>query len=402
MSKRYDELDSIRGIASLSVVFHHCFLCFSVFLAAHFHDSVNNTFVKILSNSPLHIFWAGHEAVILFFILSGFVLSLPFLNNVKQYYPDYIIKRFFRIYTPYIITVVISGLLFTILKENNSNDLSNWFNQMWSNPITPTAIISYVFMLGLDTHNLSTTSWSLVHELRISIFFPFIMILVMKFDWKKSLPFGLILTYGPWGVLSYLGSHIPNKEIAFLFNSFSNTFYYASFFVIGAVLAKYKETLVGKLNTLHSKTKFILSVLTIFLYTIEWNISILGNLKYNSKGTQLLITNLFVDCLIAIGVLILFVFALSSIKFQKILKTRFLLHMGKISYSLYLIHPIILLLFVYFAKGVLPLASLFLFVPFLSILIAHFMYIYIEKPSMLLGKKIVQNKMYIKRFKQTA
>ncbi|WP_176520593.1 acyltransferase family protein [Bacillus thuringiensis] len=392
MSKRYTELDSIRGLASLSVLFHHCLLCFNIFLAAHFHNDSKNEFVNIISNSPLHIFWAGHESVILFFILSGFVLSLPYINNKKQHYPTYIIKRIIRIYFPYIITIFISGLFFTILNpKGNYSELSDWFNQMWSNPITPFTIISYLLMLGFDTHNLNTVSWSLVHEMRISFFFPLIMILITRFKRNITLLFGLIGIYCLWITFSFLGWHISNSKIAFLIISLSNTFYYTSFFIAGAVLAKYKEFLILKLKSLTFYFKLMILLIALLLYTIEWNIPGLGILKYTSTKIQLLGINLVIDWFITIGVLILFIFALSSTKFKNLLKMRFLLHIGKISYSLYLIHPIILLLFIYLIRDTLPLSSILVFVPIISVLVAHLMYKFIENPSILLGKKIVNN-----------
>ena len=44
----------------------------------------------------------GPEAVILFFVLSGFVLSLPAVNGRPQTYPTFITRRIFRIYVPYL------------------------------------------------------------------------------------------------------------------------------------------------------------------------------------------------------------------------------------------------------------------------------------------------------------
>lgn len=67
MNSRFDQIDSIRGLAALSVVISHLSLVIP-----------NVYIVQKLKNTPLHIFWAGHEAVILFFILSGFVLALPY------------------------------------------------------------------------------------------------------------------------------------------------------------------------------------------------------------------------------------------------------------------------------------------------------------------------------------
>jgi peptidoglycan/LPS O-acetylase OafA/YrhL len=56
MNKRLVELDSIRGLAAISVLFGHIVSLSSV--------------PSILAISPLRIFWLGHGAVIFFFILS--------------------------------------------------------------------------------------------------------------------------------------------------------------------------------------------------------------------------------------------------------------------------------------------------------------------------------------------
>src|SRR2546430_11607225 len=59
-TRRLQELDSLRGVASLTVVWHHWIWIF--------RDAV----------VPWYIlpFVSGREAVILFFVISGFVLSL--------------------------------------------------------------------------------------------------------------------------------------------------------------------------------------------------------------------------------------------------------------------------------------------------------------------------------------
>lgn len=67
-SLRFHELDGLRGLAALTVYFSH--------LIGTFNFS-SDYFTKV-SNSPLHLFWHGEGAVQLFFILSGFVLTLPY------------------------------------------------------------------------------------------------------------------------------------------------------------------------------------------------------------------------------------------------------------------------------------------------------------------------------------
>lgn len=75
MIKRIGELDSIRGLAALIVLFHHMY-----------QDLNNNTrFPPIIFRySPLRVLTNGHASVIMFFILSGFVLSLPFLKGKEH------------------------------------------------------------------------------------------------------------------------------------------------------------------------------------------------------------------------------------------------------------------------------------------------------------------------------
>lgn len=67
-SGRIASLDSLRGLAALSVVVWH--------IATMFPFSSDPWFAR----TPFHIFGDGEEAVAIFFALSGFVLMLPYLN----------------------------------------------------------------------------------------------------------------------------------------------------------------------------------------------------------------------------------------------------------------------------------------------------------------------------------
>ena len=50
----------------------------------------------------------GAEAVILFFVLSGFVLSLPAVDGRPQSYFTFVTRRIFRIYVPYLAALAVS------------------------------------------------------------------------------------------------------------------------------------------------------------------------------------------------------------------------------------------------------------------------------------------------------
>src|SRR4051812_11697833 len=101
---RYKQLDSLRGVAALFVFFSHFFLIFNI----------NEFSVLSLQASPLGVFINGHSAVMFFFVLSGFVLSLPFINKEKPLnLAEFYIKRIFRIYPAYILAILFSIFLKT-------------------------------------------------------------------------------------------------------------------------------------------------------------------------------------------------------------------------------------------------------------------------------------------------
>jgi len=78
VNDRFEQLDSLRGLAALSVVVNH----FLNILPGIFDNPNDFWFLKY---TPLHLFWAGHEAVIFFFVLSGFVLSLQFFKKKLKF-----------------------------------------------------------------------------------------------------------------------------------------------------------------------------------------------------------------------------------------------------------------------------------------------------------------------------
>jgi peptidoglycan/LPS O-acetylase OafA/YrhL len=64
---RLRSLDGLRGLAALIVVIHHSLLVVPGLAAPYFGQSTQSSIQELLAYSPLHLLWAGTEAVFLFF-----------------------------------------------------------------------------------------------------------------------------------------------------------------------------------------------------------------------------------------------------------------------------------------------------------------------------------------------
>ena len=94
MSK-LEKLDALRGMAALYVVIHH---------------SVSNG-IMLFGLNIASIFRFGEEAVILFFLLSGFVINFSFIKSQDKTFRTYFFKRATRIYIPLSIVMVLGYLM---------------------------------------------------------------------------------------------------------------------------------------------------------------------------------------------------------------------------------------------------------------------------------------------------
>jgi peptidoglycan/LPS O-acetylase OafA/YrhL len=350
ISNRIYQLDALRGLAAFTVVIHHCLLVFPAFLAAHFHKETTST-ISAFTYSPLHILWAGHEAVILFFVLSGFVLSIPYFNGQALHYGNYLLKRICRLYIPYIISLCFSAVFLKILSEYGVSGLSKWFNDMWHYFPNLSDWLHLIFMTDADTHNINTVTWSLLYEMKISIIFPLIVYLTKKMNWKVM-------------IILFILTAVHKSQ----------TVHYLSFFIAGCLLAKHQYFLSSYISNAPRIFSLILTILGLSLYLIEWLVPI----HLNSN---------LLDMLVGIGSSIFIVLSLGDTFVKKMLLLPRLVYLGRISYSLYLVHPIVLLIAIYSLKQFFPIYIIVLFVPLISIFIAHYYNKIIENPSIKLSRK---------------
>lgn len=116
-SEKITYLDGLRGLAAISVVFSHTFLWFLPGLhsgpSAHPDASELET---AIFNSPVSFFYKGGAAVWLFFVLSGFVLSYSLMKKRDDLgaLRTAATKRYFRLGFPVFFSVMIGYLLMSV------------------------------------------------------------------------------------------------------------------------------------------------------------------------------------------------------------------------------------------------------------------------------------------------
>lgn len=116
---RIDFLDGVRGWASFAVLLYHSMVCFlalsTPFLiydkARFIADLQGHNYIDILAGIVLSFISDGHLAVLVFFVLSGYALSVGHLNLVSRKLALAATSRYFRLMIPILVTSLLTYLL---------------------------------------------------------------------------------------------------------------------------------------------------------------------------------------------------------------------------------------------------------------------------------------------------
>jgi peptidoglycan/LPS O-acetylase OafA/YrhL len=357
---RIAPLDCLRGLAALIVVFHHCLVTFPPFWEVYQHP-VQPGFYRLMGNTPLHLLWDGPEFVLVFFTLSGFVLSLPFWGDRPLSYKQFVIRRVLRIYPPYLAAVTIGMILMSLLSHGPLTGLSDWAAQFWNRPLDWKTVGDHVFLMASAGNNyIDTPVWSLVVEMHASLVFP-LVILALERSEIMTLAGALVLALiGDWGVQQDPGNHIH----PFL-TSFATTASFLWLFVVGAMMARHRQSLAA----FAKRTPHVLQL--VFLAGALMALNCIWQFGANEAWR-------FVE---QIGAIALVASAAFMGWVQRLLDVAPLRWLGKISYSLYLIHFVVLFTVLYAFRSDVTLLRLVIAVPILSIGAAALLYRFVEVPS---------------------
>lgn len=343
-------LDGLRGLAAVVVLVHHCLLLFPPLADPYYGRSTATGWPEIAVETPLHLAWAGTEAVYLFFVLSGLVLVLS--TGSKRFgWERYFPSRLIRLYLPVAGAVAFAALTIALVPRTGLDEGSIW---LLRRPATyePGDIAQDLLLVGGASGTVSPL-WSLQWEILFSLLLPVYVMIA-----RRVPPFLL-------GVaciaLPAIGMQVGSGALTYL-----------PMFGIGAALAagwerisSVTERWTGLLASLGWLSALCLALLAI---GVRWTgVPGIGQLP---RPVSLVIA--------LAGVVVLVVTAARWRPLSALLSLRLAAWLGAISFSLYLVHePIVLA--TEFAIGSASQAIL-IAVP-LSFFVAWLFLLVVERPS---------------------
>jgi peptidoglycan/LPS O-acetylase OafA/YrhL len=303
---RFSELDAVRGFAALSVLVYHYV---TMWRPSEAFDQGWKCF--------LYPLLAGHEAVLLFFLLSGLALS-KMLSGRQTSYQRYAARRVIRIYGPYLIALLLS--IAGAAVWHNQADFGRWKNT-WSQPIDWSVVLQHILFLGhYDPGQYNLSFWSLVHELRISLLFPLLYTAI-----KRMRP-AVVL---PIAIGSSMFAYARAEEHTRMHDLWI-TVSFIGIFAVGVLIAENAQAISQWFRGLARFTRVLFGLVSFALY-FE------GHRLRSAPAVWR-----FQEWPIVAGSAGLIVVAMNSVSIKRFLQTEVPQFLGRISYSLYLVHAAVL------------------------------------------------------------
>ncbi len=323
----------------------------------------------------LQPFTAGNQAVILFFILSGFVLSLPAINLRAQSYPVFVTRRIFRIYFPYLAALLLAvlGNMYFV----GDPTPCNCYRGVWSSHVDWHLVLQHVIFIGnYRTDELNPPIWSLVLEMRISLFFPFLCAIVLRLKAIQAL---VLAACTSAIAIILINRPMPEPWL----ETVIYTMHYATLFVVGIVLARERGRISSEFRRLSKRSRIQIAIFSALLYFYGAYELLIRLPRFTHDDLDWC-----GDWITAIGAAGIIVLSLNSRAFSRILLWPPIHLLGRMSYSVYLLHYIVMMLFLQSLYGKLP-SWLILAGAFVAIFpISWLFYRWIEIPCIDLGRKV--------------
>lgn len=342
MKYRFQELDALRGVAAIGVVLYHFITLFPLKFGL----------TQNLDHEDAIKYSLGRYGVELFFLISGFVISLSIENSKST--KHFLISRFSRLFPVFWLSILATSFILMVYRGSDYLSISQFFAN--------TTMLAKAF----GENFIDGSYWTLSYEL---IFYFFISIVYFKRD---AFPIKIIIVT----LLAYLITAVALNSYGFheVYNANLLTLFpHFQLFIGGMIFYQLKLAL----NSDHKNTSLYYGLL-LSCVILQWGLSTIDSSRLNYFSASIITCYYILFYLLIHG------------KLTFLTKSPLLLYFGAISYSLYLIHQeigYVVMEIVYYRSHshilAVLLASIFV------MLLAHIMYKLIELPSNKSCKKVL-------------
>lgn len=347
---RVTQLDGLRGLAALVVVACHALSTLPGIGRVVFGDrSAGLSSAEMWAVfSPLHLLWNGTPAVHVFFVLSGLVLVLPFTRaGAAASWAPYYAKRLLRLYLPAWASLALAVALIAVVPRSVSPLQSPWADIYVIQPSLEQVAKDGLLLLNASTIN--TPLWSLKWEVAFSLLLPAYVFVALRGRRLWHLKIGIALLLALVGAVQHLEwlSYLP-------------------IFAIGAILGAERERIRALTRSWPRFVWFPVAAAGLALANAEWL-----SPEQPIAGVEAVVT------IGATLIVLLFLLCGSAKKLGDSAAAQWL---GRVSFSLYLVHLPIILAGVTLLRSVsLPLAlAVSVAVSFAA---AELFHRYVERPA---------------------
>lgn len=363
-------LDGVRGLAALYVVIHHSI----IHLPVPAQLGRTEWFLRKLGGF-------GHYAVDVFIVLSGYCLMLPLLNGKAFELSSFFVRRAVRILPAYFLAAALSLALIATLIDTPTGTL--WDHSI---PVTTADVISHVLLvhdwIPEAASKINLVFWSVAVEWKIYFLFPLLLATRARVGTLATTLAAVFASYVAW--LICYEAQILNPS------PWGSSFYYLGLFALGMLAAER-----GELWAAAADVRFRVW-LQYCLATSTAAIAVLS--YYSDDRIPLQVQSLPVGLWAALLLLTLRLDA--APRWVKAVSTAWIpTWLGRMGYSLYLIHaPILQLAFVYIVKPIAhrpnQVTLMFLIGPLLTVPVALMFYLLAERPFHRLSRHV--NRLLVK------
>lgn len=377
-------LDGLRGIASLSVVFSHFVVAFYPALYTSNVNEVHtlNQIELVISKSPFAFFYNGNFSVCIFFVLSAYVLSYKFFKyQDTNLITDSAFRRYIRLEIPILAAILFSWMLLNLeLYFNNPVSLitlSNWWlgNIYQFKPNFLLAIKQALWdcFFNSNSINYNPALWTMNYEF-LGSFLVFSFLAIFGKSVKRYIVYLILIlifvkTYYLAFLLGLIISDIYNSNYGIFFRQYlyNKKLLNWGLIIVGAIMGSYfddnRSTLFSIMNLAILKEQGVDQFA--FYHIIGAALFIIGILNYPYL--------------------------------QEKLETKVCQFLGRISFSMYLIHISIicsLTSYIFLIGNSLNLSYRvafsisFILSLIVILLLSYLMAKYIDEPAIAISKKI--------------